>query len=138
MAEGSALGLIECRGFAAMVEASDAMVKAARVELKRYEKTIEAARQALSRGPEHLHIHRLLAMAHAQLGDAEPAVGVADRGFGGALQGLILADVLVDEAREQFTLAFQQRMAVFQETHLFAQVEQRALGGGCAQTPHAA
>ena len=36
---GSALGMIECRGFAAMVEASDAMVKAARVELKRYEKT---------------------------------------------------------------------------------------------------
>jgi ethanolamine utilization protein EutM len=34
-----ALGMIECRGFAAMVEASDAMVKAARVELKRYEKT---------------------------------------------------------------------------------------------------
>jgi ethanolamine utilization protein EutM len=36
---GSALGMIECRGFAAMVEASDAMVKAARVELKHYEKT---------------------------------------------------------------------------------------------------
>jgi microcompartment protein CcmL/EutN len=31
--------MIECRGFAAMVEASDAMVKAARVELKHYEKT---------------------------------------------------------------------------------------------------
>jgi microcompartment protein CcmL/EutN len=28
-----ALGMIECRSFAAMVEASDAMVKAARVEL---------------------------------------------------------------------------------------------------------
>ena len=39
MAEGSALGMIECRGFAAMVEASDAMVKAARVELKAMEKT---------------------------------------------------------------------------------------------------
>ena len=34
-----ALGMIECRGFAAMVEASDAMVKAARVELVSYEKT---------------------------------------------------------------------------------------------------
>ena len=33
-----ALGMIECRGFAAMVEASDAMVKAAKVELKGYEK----------------------------------------------------------------------------------------------------
>jgi microcompartment protein CcmL/EutN len=28
---GQALGLIECRGFAAMVEASDVMVKAAKV-----------------------------------------------------------------------------------------------------------
>ena len=34
-----ALGMIECRSFAAMVEASDAMVKAARVELVTYEKT---------------------------------------------------------------------------------------------------
>jgi len=33
-----ALGMIETRGFAAMVEASDAMVKAARVELVGYEK----------------------------------------------------------------------------------------------------
>jgi len=32
-----ALGMIETRGFAAMVEASDAMVKAARVELTCYE-----------------------------------------------------------------------------------------------------
>jgi microcompartment protein CcmL/EutN len=34
-----AVGMIECRSFAAMVEASDAMVKAARVELVSYEKT---------------------------------------------------------------------------------------------------
>ncbi len=34
-----ALGMIECRSFTAMVEASDAMVKAARVELVGYEKT---------------------------------------------------------------------------------------------------
>ena len=34
-----ALGMIEVRGFAAMVEASDAMVKAAKVELVSYEKT---------------------------------------------------------------------------------------------------
>ena len=33
-----ALGMIETRGFAAMVEASDAMVKAAKVELTCYEK----------------------------------------------------------------------------------------------------
>jgi len=34
-----ALGMIECRSFAAMVEVADAMVKAARVELVSYEKT---------------------------------------------------------------------------------------------------
>ena len=34
-----ALGMIECRGFAAMVEAADAMVKAAKEELVSYEKT---------------------------------------------------------------------------------------------------
>ena len=33
-----ALGMIETRGFAAMVEAADAMVKAAKVELVSYEK----------------------------------------------------------------------------------------------------
>jgi microcompartment protein CcmL/EutN len=40
MAENSqeALGMIETRGFTAMVEASDAMVKAAKVELVSYEK----------------------------------------------------------------------------------------------------
>ena len=34
-----ALGMIECRSFSAMVEAADAMVKAARVEPVNYEKT---------------------------------------------------------------------------------------------------
>ena len=34
-----ALGMIEARGFAAMVEGADAMVKAAKVELVSYEKT---------------------------------------------------------------------------------------------------
>jgi ethanolamine utilization protein EutM len=40
MSENSsdALGMIETRGFTAMVEASDAMVKAAKVELVGYEK----------------------------------------------------------------------------------------------------
>jgi len=36
--EMKALGMIETKGFAAMVEASDAMVKAAKVELIGYEK----------------------------------------------------------------------------------------------------
>ncbi|PIE34204.1 ethanolamine utilization protein EutM [candidate division KSB3 bacterium] len=35
---GDALGMIETRGFTAMVEAADAMVKAAKVELIGYEK----------------------------------------------------------------------------------------------------
>jgi microcompartment protein CcmL/EutN len=47
---GQALGMIECRGFAAMVEASDAMVKAAKVELKRYEKTGGGYVTAIVRG----------------------------------------------------------------------------------------
>ena len=45
-----ALGMIECRGFAAMVEASDAMVKAARVELVSYEKTGGGFVTAIIRG----------------------------------------------------------------------------------------
>jgi ethanolamine utilization protein EutM len=36
--QGQALGMIETRGFSGLVEASDAMVKAARVTLTRYEK----------------------------------------------------------------------------------------------------
>ena len=46
----NALGMIECRGFAVMVEASDAMVKAARVELIRYEKTGGGHVTAIVRG----------------------------------------------------------------------------------------
>jgi microcompartment protein CcmL/EutN len=42
--------MIECRGFAAMVEASDAMVKAARVELVGYEKTGGGYVTAIVRG----------------------------------------------------------------------------------------
>jgi ethanolamine utilization protein EutM len=64
-----ALGMIECRSYAAMVEASDAMVKAARVELVAYEKTgggfvtaivrgdvaaVKAAVEAGSRGAERV------------------------------------------------------------------------------------
>ena len=36
--QGDALGMIETRGFVGMVEASDAMVKAAKVSLVKYEK----------------------------------------------------------------------------------------------------
>ena len=45
-----ALGMIETRGFAAMVEASDAMVKAARVELVNYEKSGGGFNCAIVRG----------------------------------------------------------------------------------------
>ncbi|HQF72139.1 MAG TPA: BMC domain-containing protein [Promineifilum sp.] len=45
-----ALGMIECRSFAAMVEASDAMVKAARVTLVGYEKTGGGYVTAIVRG----------------------------------------------------------------------------------------
>ncbi len=52
MADNSseALGMIETRGFAAMVEASDAMVKAAKVELIGYEKTGGGYVTAIVRG----------------------------------------------------------------------------------------
>ena len=45
-----ALGMIECRGFPAMVEAADAMVKAAKVELVSYEKTGGGYVTAIVRG----------------------------------------------------------------------------------------
>ncbi len=45
-----ALGMIETRGFAAMVEAADAMVKAARVDLVGYEKTGGGYVTAIVRG----------------------------------------------------------------------------------------
>lgn len=45
-----ALGMIECKGFAAMVEAADAMVKAAKVELVGYEKTGGGFVTAIVRG----------------------------------------------------------------------------------------
>jgi microcompartment protein CcmL/EutN len=45
-----ALGMIEARSFAAMVEAADAMVKAAKVELVSYEKTGGGYTTAVVRG----------------------------------------------------------------------------------------
>ena len=45
-----ALGMIETKGFVAMTEASDAMVKAARVELVGYEKTGGGFVTAIIRG----------------------------------------------------------------------------------------
>lgn len=48
--EMRALGMIETRSFSAMVEASDAMVKAAKVELIGYEKTGGGYVTAIVRG----------------------------------------------------------------------------------------
>lgn len=48
--EMRALGMIETRGFTAMVEASDAMVKAAKVELIGFEKTGGGYVTAIVRG----------------------------------------------------------------------------------------
>src|SRR3954465_14056040 len=45
-----ALGMIETKGFAAMVEASDAMVKAAKVEMVGYEKIGGGYVTAITRG----------------------------------------------------------------------------------------
>ena len=45
-----ALGMIETKGFVGMVEASDAMVKAAKVELVQYEKTGGGYVTAIVRG----------------------------------------------------------------------------------------
>jgi microcompartment protein CcmL/EutN len=45
-----ALGMIECKSFTAMVEAADAMVKAAKVELVGYEKTGGGFVTAIVRG----------------------------------------------------------------------------------------
>lgn len=95
-----ALGMIETRGFAAMVEASDAMVKAAKVELVSYEKigggyvtavvrgdvaAVKAAVEAGVRGAQtvgevvathviarpHTSIDAVLPLGRADVGDAK-------------------------------------------------------------------
>src|SRR5690349_21192164 len=83
-----ALGLIETRGFVAMVEASDAMVKAARVQLVHYEKigggyvttvvrgdvaAVRAATEAAAAAKvgEVVSVH-VIPRPHGQLEDALP------------------------------------------------------------------
>ncbi len=48
--EGEALGLVETRGFVGLTEASDAMVKAARVTITKYERIGSAYVTTLVRG----------------------------------------------------------------------------------------
>lgn len=92
-----ALGMIETRGFAAMVEASDAMVKAAKVELVGYEKigggyvtavirgdvaavkaACEAGQAAAARLGELVTVH-VIARPHENV-DAALPLGRNDRG----------------------------------------------------------
>ena len=96
-----ALGMIECRSFAAVVEAADAMLKAAKVELVQYEKTgggyvtavirgdvaaVKAAIEAGANGAARVgevvtthviarpHVNVDLVMPLGRKGDAEKAV----------------------------------------------------------------
>ncbi len=94
-----ALGLIETRGFAAMVEASDAMVKAAKVDLVHYEKigggyvttivrgdvaavkaACDAGQAAASRVGELVTVH-VIARPHANVATVLP-LGRADQAAG--------------------------------------------------------
>lgn len=90
-----ALGMIETRGFAAMVEASDAMVKAAKVELVGFEKigggyvtaivrgdvaavkaACDAGQTAASRVGEIVSVH-VIARPHTNIDEVLP-LGRAD------------------------------------------------------------
>ncbi len=91
MSETDALGMIETRGFAAVVEAADAMVKAAKVELVGYEKigggyntaivrgdvaavkaaTEAGARQATAMGAEVISVH-VIPRPHANIDEVLP------------------------------------------------------------------
>jgi len=92
-----ALGMIECRSFAAAVEAADAMVKAARVELVNYEKTgggyttvvirgdvaavkaaCEAGQTAAARVGEIVAVH-IIARPHANVDMVIPLGRQADK-----------------------------------------------------------
>lgn len=85
-----ALGMIECRSFPAVVEAADAAVKAAKVELVTYEKTgggyvsvivrgdvaavkaaVDAGQTAASRVGEVVAVH-VIARPHVNVDDVMP------------------------------------------------------------------
>lgn len=90
MVQNDALGMIETRGFVAMVEASDAMVKAAKVELIGYEKigggyatcicrgdvaavkaAVEAGSKAAEKVGELVSVH-VIPRPHANVDEALP------------------------------------------------------------------
>ncbi len=93
-----ALGLIETRGFTALVEASDAMVKAAKVRLVRYERigggyvttmvrgdvaavraAVEAGSAAATKVGELIAAH-VIPRPHAQVDEVLPVGGEAVAG----------------------------------------------------------
>ena len=93
-----ALGMIEARGFTAVVEAADAMVKAAKVELVSYEKTgggyvtavvrgdVAAVKAAVDSGV--LEVRAAGAMGRVFLGGEERDIDVGWRAAVAALEGL--------------------------------------------------
>src|SRR2546421_4757738 len=105
MQMADALGMIETRGFAAMVEASDAMVKAAKVELIGYEKigggyvtavvrgdvaavkaATEAGQRAAERVGELVSVH-VIPRPHANIDAVLPLGRQEDTGTGAAAGG---------------------------------------------------
>src|SRR5438046_6036950 len=91
-----ALGLIETRGWVAMVEASDAMVKAARVQLVHYEKIGGGYVTTIVRGD-------VAAVRAATEAGAAGATKVGEVGSGHVIPRphTMLADVLRIRARER-------------------------------------
>ena len=99
-----ALGMIECRGFVAMVEASDAMVKAAKVELTGHERTgggyvtaivrgdvaavraaLDAGQRAAERVGEVISVH-IIPRPHGNVDEVLP-LGRGSRKTGGGRAG---------------------------------------------------
>lgn len=91
-----AIGMIETRSFAALVEGADAMVKAAKVDLVRYEQTggghvtavvrgdvaaVKAAVEAGERGAQEVGevvATHVIARPHTQIGDVLPITAQDD------------------------------------------------------------
>ena len=67
-----ALGMVECRGLVAMIEAADAMVKAANVRLVGYEKIDAGLVTAIVRG-EVVSTH-VIPRPHAEVGQGLPVL----------------------------------------------------------------
>ena len=75
---GEALGMIETRGLIAMIEASDAMVKAAKVTLVGWEKIGSGYVTAIVRGDGELISVHVIPRPHSNLEDVLP-IGKASK-----------------------------------------------------------